>query len=286
MNVKFHGIYLGENMYKDLYSVCWNITGKCNENCLFCYRTIENELSFDDNKRIANVLINENIKKITIAGGEPLLYEYLFDIAKYIKNRNSNIFLSITTNGLLVEGDSIEKILKYFDSITLSIDGDNENIHQELGRGKVHFKKNIWLLAQLDGKIRIKVNSVITSNNLYSIIGLKSIFEKYKIKRWKIMRFYPVSFMAKENKQFYTISDEQFDSLKNVLVSDSKMVIQFNDYNEFENSYLNIFPNGNMSDNRGAIVGNILNDGFNQCIQKCNISQHYIRKAANKGFSY
>lgn len=273
-------------MYKDLYSVCWNITGKCNENCLFCYRTIEDELSFDDNKRIANLLINENIKKITIAGGEPLLYKNLFDIAKYIKNKNSNIFLSITTNGLLLETDSIEKLLKYFNSITLSIDGDNENIHQELGRGKTHFKKNIWLLNQLNEKIKIKVNSVITSRNLYSVIGLKSIFEKYKIMRWKIMRFYPVSFMAKENEKIYMISDAQFDSLKNILISDSEMVIQFNDYNEFENSYISIFPNGDMNNNKGVVIGNILNDGFDHCIQKCNISQHYIRKEANKGFSY
>lgn len=134
-------------MYKDLYSVCWNITGKCNENCLFCYRTIEDELCFDDNKRLVDVFVNENIKKITIAGGEPLLYEYLFDMAKYIKSKNSDIFLSITTNGLLLECGSIEKLLKYFDAITLSIDGDNENIHQELGRGKAHFKKicGFWI---------------------------------------------------------------------------------------------------------------------------------------------
>lgn len=144
----------------------------------------------------------------------------------------------------------------------------------------------MWLLDQLDGRIKIKVNSVITCSNLYSIIGLKPIFEKYRIMRWKIMRFYPISFMAKENKQLYMVSDGQFNSLRNMLVSDLKMLIQFNDYDEFENTYINIFPNGDMNDNKGVVIGNILTDGFNECIQKCNISHHYIRKENNKGFSY
>ena len=71
-----------------IYSVCWNITEKCNESCKFCYRTIVDDLSLEENKRIADKLIEHGVEKITFAGGEPLLYKGLFGLAKYIKSQN------------------------------------------------------------------------------------------------------------------------------------------------------------------------------------------------------
>lgn len=48
---------LGGFMSK-IYSVCWNITEKCNEFCEFCYRTLADDLSLEENMFIADVLLN------------------------------------------------------------------------------------------------------------------------------------------------------------------------------------------------------------------------------------
>ena len=91
-----------------IYSVCWNITEKCNENCEFCYRTLVNDLSLEESQKIADKLIEHGVEKITFAGGEPLLYKGLFELSGYIKEKAPNILLSITTNGLLM---NITKVL-------------------------------------------------------------------------------------------------------------------------------------------------------------------------------
>ena len=87
---------------KELYSVCWNVTNKCNENCKFCYRKISNDNSLENNIKIFNNISNIKINKITFAGGEPLLYDKLFDLVDYIKKNNPDITLSITTNGKII----------------------------------------------------------------------------------------------------------------------------------------------------------------------------------------
>lgn len=70
---------------KELYSICWNITNKCNENCKFCYRKICNDNSLEQNKKIFDNLSQIKVDKITFSGGEPLLYGSLFELVDYIK---------------------------------------------------------------------------------------------------------------------------------------------------------------------------------------------------------
>ena len=114
---------------KQIYTVCWNITRKCNENCAFCYRTIANDLSLANNKKIADKLLAHGVEKITFAGGEPLMYEDLFTLAEYIKNKNPNIILSLTTNGMLIDKDKELLITKLFDWITLDIESNKRAYH-------------------------------------------------------------------------------------------------------------------------------------------------------------
>ena len=83
----------------ELYSICWNITNKCNENCKFCYRKICNDNTLNQNKKIFDNLSQIKVDKITFSGGEPLLYENLFELVDYIKLKQPNIKLSLTTNG-------------------------------------------------------------------------------------------------------------------------------------------------------------------------------------------
>ena len=98
-------------MENELYSICWNLTNKCNENCKFCYRKLCSDNIIDENLQIFDKLSNIKIGKITLCGGEPLLYNGLFELATYTRNKWSSILLSITTNGSINE-DSVTDILR------------------------------------------------------------------------------------------------------------------------------------------------------------------------------
>lgn len=113
----------------ELYSICWNITNKCNENCKFCYRKLCKDNTIEENKKIFDQLSKIKIGKISFCGGEPLLYDGLFEIVDYIHNLNPQIKLSITTNGQIIDDKLLEKIISKFDYITYSIDSSNEEMN-------------------------------------------------------------------------------------------------------------------------------------------------------------
>lgn len=69
-------------------SVCWNITTRCNDNCLFCYRNKNSkELDFDKQKLIIEKVVNSGICKISFTGGESLMVERIQDLSLYAKQK-------------------------------------------------------------------------------------------------------------------------------------------------------------------------------------------------------
>lgn len=68
--------------------------------------------------------------KLYFTGGEPLLYQDLFELARYAKNKNLKI--SLQTNGTLIS-KKIEDIL-IFDEINISLDGPTKEINDSIRR--------------------------------------------------------------------------------------------------------------------------------------------------------
>ena len=61
-------------MEKFFESLCWNIAGKCTEDCKFCYQRKCTDISLEENIKIFDNLSKSPIKKISFCVGEPLLY--------------------------------------------------------------------------------------------------------------------------------------------------------------------------------------------------------------------
>ncbi len=271
-----------------IYSVCWNITEKCNEFCEFCYRTIVDDLTLEKNKRIADKLIEYGVEKITFAGGEPLLYSGLFDLAKYIKSQNPNILLSITTNGLLINEQIVTLILENFDWITFDLESTSIEYHKQVGRGEKHLPKTLENLNRFNGKINIKINTVATKQNINDIPFIFNLIQVFNVQRWKIFRYYPITYKAQDNKDYFSITDEELEELKQKILQvtvNTQIQIDFNDYKEFKTTYFSIFPNGTLKDNSGKVTCNILNDSVADCIKSIDLSHHIVRKKVFEKFT-
>jgi MoaA/NifB/PqqE/SkfB family radical SAM enzyme len=204
------------NTIKNLTTVHWLITEKCNESCKFCYGIFRNNhISLKDAKKIVNFLKSIGITKIKFTGGEPLLYPYLKEVILYAKKLG--IHTHIHTNGLLVDDKFIEFVTKHFDmndDFSLSLDGSTEEIQTAVTRPKGHFSKNITILKKLkDKKFPISVKTLVCKINYNDIINLGRLLSDYKVD-WVLFEFRPLE-RGKKNRKMFEISHKQYISVTN-----------------------------------------------------------------------
>lgn len=253
----------------ELYSICWNITSKCNQKCKFCYRKHCKDNTLSQNKKIFDNLSQIKIDKITFSGGEPLMYEELFELVDYIRSKNSNIVLSITTNGKKIDDTILNKIIKKFDWITFSIDSLNETINEEIGRGQEHSEKIIQLLKKCNNKIKIKINTVASKYNINDLEDIYKTISRYNISRWKILVFWSLR-NAKTNEDMFKLNDSQIKSISKFVNKKNKeklsMKIHFNDFNEFTTSYFTVYSDGSVENMKNEEVGNLLNNDISEIL--------------------
>ncbi|MBU4492380.1 MAG: 4Fe-4S cluster-binding domain-containing protein, partial [Euryarchaeota archaeon] len=92
-------------MPKQLLTIDWHITQKCNQACKHCYAAGEQfqgevtpqTLGIID--KMLSLRKDFNIR-VTLTGGEPLLRDDVFEIASLLME--NSVPISLTTNGILV----------------------------------------------------------------------------------------------------------------------------------------------------------------------------------------
>lgn len=105
------------------YIATWEITKKCNLNCIHCYNnsSMHNDygLKTEDCYKIIDKL--DGIKNIIFTGGEAIIRNDIEEITSYARNKFDNLILQI--NGKLIAKIS-DNFLQKFDEIDVSIYGD------------------------------------------------------------------------------------------------------------------------------------------------------------------
>ncbi len=106
----------------------WNFTNRCNLECLHCYSRAsldaKDTLSTKDILTTLPKLKENGVKFIIFSGGEPLTRSDIFEVAKECKALGIMTYLS--SNGLYIHTQNVQKILEHFNYIGISIDGSKE----------------------------------------------------------------------------------------------------------------------------------------------------------------
>lgn len=252
--------------------ICWNITANCNQNCKYCHRFLNiKDLSYDDNLSILNNLNKSGINSITWTGGEALLLNGIDELIK--TSYNMGIKNKIITNGKLLTPQRIDKIYKYLDSITLSIDSVDDSINHSLGRGENHFEEVKKILDYIKDKkydIKIGINSVVCKNNINDFKNMIDFLNNYSIYNWRIFKFMPLREKAVKNKELFNISlDNYCEIVKLIKRNSSIKKIDTRLEKDMEKKYILILANGDivMTENGQDIkVGNALKDSLKKFI--------------------
>ena len=81
-----------------------NLTNRCNQHCIYCEIGTnppshgKDALTVEDLKWIIDEMAANKIRRISLCGGEPFLFDGLIDIIAYAGKKN--IRCSVTTNGM------------------------------------------------------------------------------------------------------------------------------------------------------------------------------------------
>lgn len=136
-------------------SIMLQLTSACNLHCLHCCaQMIHSEGTV--NKDIVDKVIALNPDLLVLTGGEPMMHPQFWEIVKYIREHFHNS-LRLMTNATLITEKNIDDLCGYFDSIDISLDGeDNEDTSRIRGDGVYqHVIGAIKLLKKRGQKVDI-----------------------------------------------------------------------------------------------------------------------------------
>lgn len=118
--------------------VVWNITRRCNLNCLHCYsdscaQEYPGELSLDECRAVIDDLAQYGVPAVLLSGGEPLLHPRFDDLAGYAVSKS--LRLTLSTNGTLIDQATARKLKALSCAyVGISLDGIGETHDHFRGR--------------------------------------------------------------------------------------------------------------------------------------------------------
>lgn len=140
-------------------------TMRCNLHCYGCYAgqyTKEDELDFETFDRIISEAKELGMYFVTISGGEPFMYEPLFDIFE----KHNDVAFQIYTNGTLID-DEVAKKLVSLGNAAPAISVEGYEAQTDARRGKGAYKKITEVMERLkEARALFGFSATATRNNV------------------------------------------------------------------------------------------------------------------------
>ncbi len=166
------------------FSVLFELTPKCNMNCIHCYlhnKHMEEQLSTRQIMDIIDILHEKGILFLTLTGGEILTRSDFLDIYLYAKKRG--FLVELFTNGLMFN-DEIIAVLKEYPPllVDISIYGACEETYYKITGVNGAFSRVVDNCRKLkDAGVRVALKSPIIKQTLPELDDMKKIAENIGI---------------------------------------------------------------------------------------------------------
>ena len=179
------------------------ITGKCNLNCIHCYRPEdkkEKTLELDVVKNLLSELKEMSVVGIQYMGGEPFLHK---DLPKMLKESKKSEFKNeVITNGYKISESTIEECSDLIDGVFISIDGKKET-HNKIRQAPDSFESAIKTLKGFSER-DVYTTIVMTLNKLNygDVEEIYDIVSSFGARELFLKRMLPVG-RGKEHNDLY-----------------------------------------------------------------------------------
>ncbi|MFB5196205.1 TIGR04053 family radical SAM/SPASM domain-containing protein [Neobacillus sp. KR4-4] len=182
---------------KDPFIVIWELTRACQLKCLHCradaqYRRDPRELSLEEGKNLIDQIYKMNNPMLVFTGGDPLMREDVFEIAKYAVEKGVRVSMtpSATPN---VTKEAIEKAKEVgLARWAFSIDGPKAEIHDHFRGTAGSFDLTMEKIKYLhEVGLPIQINTVISRYNIDYLDEMAKMVEELGCVLWSVFFLVP-----------------------------------------------------------------------------------------------
>ncbi len=114
----------------------WEITGRCNLRCAYCYNEsprAPDDLEWPIVERLAHEICEMKVLMFCVSGGEPTLHPHYIDILKILAE--GCVSLGTVTNGWTMSPELARSMAPYAATVQVSLDGPTPEVHDRV-RGR------------------------------------------------------------------------------------------------------------------------------------------------------
>ena len=178
--------------------VVWNCTRKCNLNCIHCYAGAggdgkSEEMTTAQGMRFIDGLSEFGVPVILLSGGEPLLRDDLFKLARFAAGKK--IRISLSTNGTLITAEAAQRIKDIgFTEVGISLDGIGAVNDKFRGKDGAYGQALAGIRNCISQGIRVSLRLTITGYNHQEIPAIFKLAEDENIQR---ICFYHLAYVGR-----------------------------------------------------------------------------------------
>ncbi|WML32095.1 TIGR04053 family radical SAM/SPASM domain-containing protein [Neobacillus sp. OS1-32] len=182
---------------KDPFIVIWELTRACQLKCLHCradaqYTRDPRELTFEEGKNLIDQIYEMNNPLLVFTGGDPLMRQDVFDIAKYAVDKGVRVSMtpSATPNVTL---EAMRKAKEVgLSRWAFSLDGPTAEIHDHFRGTAGSFDLTIERIKYLhELEMPIQINTVVSRYNYEHLEEMAKLVEELNCVLWSVFFLVP-----------------------------------------------------------------------------------------------
>jgi len=192
--------------------IAWEITGRCNLNCIHCRSSSDmasssGDLSPQRSAKLLGELASYGAPVVVLSGGEPLLREDWFDLARLGTERGLRMCLA--TNGSRVNESVCRLMLRAgIRMVSLSLDGSTSEIHDDFRRQPGAFHSVVKAAGQLRRfGIPFLINSSFTKRNQADIPNVYRLARELEATAWYLFMIVPTGRAGEVTEELISAED-------------------------------------------------------------------------------
>jgi radical SAM protein with 4Fe4S-binding SPASM domain len=178
-------------------AIVWNITNRCNLNCLHCHQDSSPtssypELTSSQAFKVMDNMTDAGVAILTFSGGEPLLRKDIYDAVK--RANDNGMLCTIASNGTLITREVAKKLAKAgIKRVEIGLDGATAEIHDFLRNMHGSFKATIEGIKNCAeiGFDELATTMTLHSKNVSELEETMELAEKLGATRFYLNRLIP-----------------------------------------------------------------------------------------------